>query len=402
MRVAIIFTNIFVLCSSKALNGESKQDFDVVCPESQDGYSVFVPHPTDCTLYYQCFGTSPILMSCPEGLFFDSTLDVCNWPDQVDCKQQTDAPETTTTEEETTTVEEETTTAEVETTTVEEETTTVVEETTTVVEETTTASSCQDGWVSHQNMCYRFISSRKTAEEANTYCKSLSSEASLVSVHDSETNSFINSMGKGKKFWIGGFRVQDDVNIWAWKDGSAWDFDNWARNEPNNAGGNENYVMMNHHQEESSWNDEDGFMRFPFICQQKPIFSCESGWVASQNRKCYQYISNPMPAADANNYCKGLSKEGSLASIHDMETNLLLNSLANERTVWLGGYRVEDGEDIWAWTDGSQWDFDSWHKNEPNDKNGGEDFLAMNWGGQPKTTWNDYYGHKSFPFICQQ
>merc|ERR1711973_784451 len=238
MRVALVIANLIALCSSKALNGESNQDFDAVCPESQDGYSEFVPHPTDCTLYYQCFGLTPILMSCPEGLFFDPTVDVCNWPDQVDCKQQTEAPETTTVEEETTTAEEE--------------------------------------------------------------------------------------------------------------------------------------------------------------------FSCESGWVASQNRKCYKYISSPLPADEANNYCKGLSNEGSLASIHDSDTNSLLNTLSNGSTVWLGGYRVEDGQDLWAWTDGSQWDFDNWNKNEPNDSGRNEDYVAMNWGGHPKTTWNDYPGQRSYPFICQQ
>ena len=31
--------------------------------------------------------------------------------------------------------------------------------------------------------------------------------------------------------------VKDDENIWAWTDGSEWDFDNWYGPEPNNAGG---------------------------------------------------------------------------------------------------------------------------------------------------------------------
>jgi len=437
MRVALVIANLIVLCSSKALNGESNQDFDVVCPESQDGYSEFVPHPTDCTLYYQCFGLTPILMSCPEGLFFDPSVDVCNWPDQVDCKQQTEAPETTTVEEETTTAEEETTTIEEETTTIEEETTTAEEEkttageetttfeeetttvqeettkaevetttieekTTTAVEETTTASLCEEGWISNQNdMCYKLISTKKSANDAEAHCKSLSAEASLVSIHDSETNTFLNSLANGKNIWIGGIRVKDDENIWTWTDGSEWDFDNWYGPEPNNAGGNENFVMMNH-QDKTTWNDEDEHRKLAFICQQRPAFSCESGWVASQNRKCYKYISSPLPADEANNYCKGLSNEGSLASIHDSDTNSLLNTLSNGSTVWLGGYRVEDGQDLWAWTDGSQWDFDSWNKNEPNDSGRNEDYVAMNWGGHPKTTWNDYPGHRSYPFICQQ
>ena len=120
--------------------------------------------------------------------------------------------------------------------------------------------------------------------------------------------------------------------------------------------------MMNH-QDKTTWNDEDEHRKLEFICQQRPAFSCESGWVASQNRKCYKYISSPLPADEANNYCKGLSNEvvymcsriekkffncsiyqGSLASIHDSDTNSLLNTLSNGSTVWLGGYRVEENE----------------------------------------------------------
>jgi len=57
----------------------------VECP---DGGAPFVPHPTDCSLYYQCNGDLPILMDCPDGLYFDPQLNVCNWPDQVDCQNK--------------------------------------------------------------------------------------------------------------------------------------------------------------------------------------------------------------------------------------------------------------------------------------------------------------------------
>jgi len=147
MKLAILLS-IFVLANSKPYLGRNDPDFGVICPESEDGYAVYVPHPTECNLYYECVGLTPVLLSCPGDLFFDPALNVCNWPDQVDCHPKTEAPETTTTttekesttaEEETTTAEEETTTAEEETTTAEEETTTAEEETTTTEEETTTA-----------------------------------------------------------------------------------------------------------------------------------------------------------------------------------------------------------------------------------------------------------------------
>ena len=63
---------------------------DVVCRESQDGFAVFLPHPTDCGLFYLCVGLNPVLMACPPGLHFDPSLDVCNWPQNVKCNLRLD------------------------------------------------------------------------------------------------------------------------------------------------------------------------------------------------------------------------------------------------------------------------------------------------------------------------
>ena len=66
-----------------------KDQINVLChDESQDGFAVFVPHPIDCGLYYQCGECDCALMSCPEQLYFDSTMDVCNWPENVNCEQE--------------------------------------------------------------------------------------------------------------------------------------------------------------------------------------------------------------------------------------------------------------------------------------------------------------------------
>ena len=57
----------------------------VVCPAPEDGLAVFVPHPRDCGLYYECAGTSPVLMECPPGLYWDQRETVCNWPEASGC-----------------------------------------------------------------------------------------------------------------------------------------------------------------------------------------------------------------------------------------------------------------------------------------------------------------------------
>merc|ERR1712013_650724 len=63
----------------------TSSSFDVVCPDSADGLTVFVPLPTDCSKFFACHGSRPILMECPQGLVFDPALNVCNYPQFVDC-----------------------------------------------------------------------------------------------------------------------------------------------------------------------------------------------------------------------------------------------------------------------------------------------------------------------------
>ena len=82
-KVTTILSILMVTVLGKSLRKDNI--FDVVCHESEDGYAVFVPHPYDCSLYYECVDLTPVLMSCPAGLYFDSRIDVCNWPENVDC-----------------------------------------------------------------------------------------------------------------------------------------------------------------------------------------------------------------------------------------------------------------------------------------------------------------------------
>jgi len=99
MKTFIVFASYLFLAEAKPLNGRSVSVEDVVCTESTDGFPVFIPHPSECNLYYMCAGLTPVLMSCPGELFFDPSLNVCNWPDQVDCQPQTEEDTTTAGEE---------------------------------------------------------------------------------------------------------------------------------------------------------------------------------------------------------------------------------------------------------------------------------------------------------------
>ena len=57
----------------------------VQCPENSNDDISYLPSPTDCSKYYVCVESQPIEMSCPEGLWWDNELNVCNFPENVTC-----------------------------------------------------------------------------------------------------------------------------------------------------------------------------------------------------------------------------------------------------------------------------------------------------------------------------
>jgi len=77
----------------------AEQAANVDCSNSEDGTKI--PSPTKCTEFYVCDNKVAYLFKCPKmasggRLYFDSKLDVCNWPQNVDCEITTTNIPTTT------------------------------------------------------------------------------------------------------------------------------------------------------------------------------------------------------------------------------------------------------------------------------------------------------------------
>jgi len=128
-----------------------------------------------------------------------------------------------------------------------------------------------------------------------------------------------------------------------------------------------------------------------------PSSQCEEGWTYFQHtQNCFKYVSNPTTPQAANEYCKTLSIQGSLVSIHDAETNSFISSFSTTSNIWLGGYRVVVGQDVWAWTDNSVWDYENWSSNNPNHPNS-QHYVSMYTTGE----WDDNWPTTALPFVCQ-
>ena len=69
----------------------------VDCNGFPDG--TFLPHPTDCSKYFECDHNIAWPFQCANETWFDTTINSCNWPDQVECNittPTTNFPTTTT------------------------------------------------------------------------------------------------------------------------------------------------------------------------------------------------------------------------------------------------------------------------------------------------------------------
>ena len=79
MRYSPIVTCLLFLteCLSKSMLHRSH---NIKCPETSNQVAKLLPHPSNSHQYYQCFGSVPVLMECPDGQHFDPELKVCNYP----------------------------------------------------------------------------------------------------------------------------------------------------------------------------------------------------------------------------------------------------------------------------------------------------------------------------------
>ena len=92
LRTMSFLVTVFLLLSVVVLQGLASPHHHTghaknsVCSTSGQ---MFVPHSQDCNKFFMCDGSKAILIGCPAGLYFDPTINVCNYPDKVKCKSST-------------------------------------------------------------------------------------------------------------------------------------------------------------------------------------------------------------------------------------------------------------------------------------------------------------------------
>ena len=122
----------------------------------------------------------------------------------------------------------------------------------------------------------------------------------------------------------------------------------------------------------------------------------------------YRFFESNQTWTEANRSCVSNAPRGyigNLASVHDNITNTFVANLTRSigKDIRLGGFQNSSGADEpWHWSDGSVWDYENWRSGEPNNANGGEDYLETNYFKQ-KGKWNDFAvgGSDIVGYVCQ-
>lgn len=99
-----IFLLLVVLGSSFTF---AAPEHDPRCPLINPEYVIHLPHDYDCTLFYKCDWGNRVLFECPDGLYFNAELEVCDWPEDSGCIPGSSGSTTTRSQSESTTPTEE-------------------------------------------------------------------------------------------------------------------------------------------------------------------------------------------------------------------------------------------------------------------------------------------------------
>ncbi|KAK8734902.1 hypothetical protein OTU49_005721, partial [Cherax quadricarinatus] len=264
-------------------------------------------------------------------------------------------------------------------------------------------------WYLHGDYCYQFNSvsdeDPQTWWESHIFCRNEGAE--LASIHTFDDNYWIESKiynMSDNMFWIGGQASLDSGYMWI--DETAFDFDNWAKGEPNNEYDQEDCISMYNHQQ-GYWNDANCAHTMGCICRKLhgqtfpppkttkiPDGHCPDGWLHT-GRKCIKSFKDKMNFTSARSSCKALDDKADLVSIHSSAEQAYLTALLGsiQEEVWLGMQYM--GEFLWL--DQSSLSYTNWSPGEPS---GGPDWNLCVQASPATGQWNDVFCFGEYSYIC--
>ena len=119
-----------------------------------------------------------------------------------------------------------------------------------------------------EDQCYLWPSNKENWIKAEEYCQNKGGH--LASVTNERIHEYIRSKidqwHHETRFLVGG-TDRDEEGKWKWTDGSHWDFENWAFNQPDDRFGGEDCLQVWPWQQ--GWNDVGCNKEIKFVCSQR-------------------------------------------------------------------------------------------------------------------------------------
>uniref|UniRef100_A0AC34FPZ3 C-type lectin domain-containing protein n=1 Tax=Panagrolaimus sp. ES5 TaxID=591445 RepID=A0AC34FPZ3_9BILA len=215
----------------------------------------------------------------------------------------------------------------------------------------------------------------------------------LVSIHDSFTNVLLTQaenifhQSTMSDIWIGLTNMMSSSSgNWSWTDGTPFNFEDWAKGEPQNISGN-NCAGLSI--TDGLWKSDDCFKAKPYICKvDKSFFDptttsttvkattkyqsftrCPNQFFFyfEPTKSCYGVgnFTGPFTWESAEKYCEAFGAH--LMSLHSSEEAYFLRYtvFVSHIPYWSGAFS-SDGGLIWEWSDGTPWDYNPWFGGYPN------------------------------------
>uniref|UniRef100_A0A2C9KE90 Macrophage mannose receptor 1-like n=1 Tax=Biomphalaria glabrata TaxID=6526 RepID=A0A2C9KE90_BIOGL len=273
---------------------------------------------------------------------------------------------------------------------------------------------CPDGWIRHQEMCFKFFTNQKFSwTQSKFYCSAMG--ANILQITRQSFQNVINSYFKELRalfvssIWIG---ASDDGSgqQFIWSDGTEISYTNWALKPPASVAGVKRFGFLNTSDADGKWQLQDGkaVTRRAFACSiptNKPLrdlpstnksLLCDEGWEVAGD-SCVYISDNDATYMEAQQAC--LSLKSQLVVINSQDIHGYMTSRIQTGAYWTG-LNDRNSEGKFLWSNNIKLTITYWADGQPDNK--ADENCVILKPVSSSVRWFDVKCSDTYSYICQK